>query len=68
MSAPASPSAARILDRCEALGRCSEQPDGLTRVYLSPEQRAADALVQQWMTEAGMDARLDAAGNVVGRY
>src|SRR5207247_6534436 len=62
------PSAARILERCDALARCSEQVDGLTRVYLSPEQRAASALVLQWMRDAGMSARLDAAGNVVGRY
>ncbi|HVP88494.1 MAG TPA: allantoate amidohydrolase [Casimicrobiaceae bacterium] len=62
------PSAARILERCDALARCSEQPDGLTRVYLSPQQRAASTLVLQWMTEAGMNARLDAVGNVVGRY
>jgi len=62
------PSAARILERCEALARCSEQPDGLTRVYLSPELRAASTLVLQWMREAGMAARLDAMGNVVGRY
>jgi allantoate deiminase len=67
MSAP-TPSAARILERCEALARCSEQPDGLTRVYLSPELRAASALVLQWMRDAGMEARLDAIGNVVGRY
>ena len=62
------PSAARILERCDALARCSEQPDGLTRIYLSPEQRAASTLVLQWMRDAGMSARLDAAGNVVGRY
>lgn len=62
------PSAARILERCDALARCSEQIDGLTRVYLSDAQRAANALVLQWMREAGMSARLDAAGNVVGRY
>ena len=67
MNAPA-PSASRILERCDALARCSEQSDGLTRVYLSPEQRAANALVLGWMREAGMSARLDAAGNVVGRY
>jgi len=36
--------------------------------YLSPEQRAANELVTGWMREAGMSARLDAAGNVVGRY
>lgn len=64
----ANPSGARILERCDALARCSEQPDGLTRVYLSAEQRAANALVLDWMEEAGMAARLDAAGNTVGRY
>jgi allantoate deiminase len=67
MTAP-TPSAARILERCDALARCSEQPDGLTRVYLSPELGAASALVLQWMREAGMSARRDAVGNVVGRY
>ena len=62
------PSAARILERCDALARCSEQPGGLTRVYLSDQQRAANALVLRWMEEAGMTARLDAVGNAVGRY
>jgi allantoate deiminase len=56
------------MERCAALARCSEQPDGLTRVYLSPEQRAVNEIVLGWMTEAGMSARLDAAGNAVGRY
>jgi allantoate deiminase len=62
------PSAARILERCDVLARCSEQADGLTRVYLSAEQRAANEHVMSWMREAGMSARLDAVGNVVGRY
>lgn len=61
-------SAERIMARCDELARCSEQPDGLTRVYLSPEQRAANELVLGWMREAGMRARLDAIGNCVGRY
>jgi len=60
--------AQRILDRCDALARHSEQPDGLTRVFLSPEQHAAGALVRGWMGDAGMDTRIDAIGNVVGRY
>jgi allantoate deiminase len=68
MSGSPIPYAKRILDRCEALGRCSEQSDGLTRVYLSPEQRAANAMVLEWMADAGMSARLDSVGNVVGRY
>jgi len=60
--------ARRIYDRCQALACHSEQPDGLTRVFLSPEQRAVDDLVLGWMREAGMEARLDAIGNCVGRY
>ena len=56
------------MHRCDALARLSELPGGLTRVYLSPEQRAANDLVLGWMREAGMSARLDAIGNVVGRH
>ncbi len=58
----------RLMARADALARHSEQPDGLTRVFLSPEQRAASELVMGWMREAGMSVRLDAVGNVVGRY
>jgi allantoate deiminase len=58
----------RILARCDALAAHSEQPDGLTRIFLSPEQRAVDDLVLGWMREAGMRAHLDAIGNCVGRY
>ncbi len=56
------------MQRCEALARHSELPGGLTRVFLSPESRAANEAVLGWMREAGMQARLDAMGNVVGRY
>src|SRR5918911_2925007 len=61
-------SAARIMQRCDALARHSEQPGGLTRVFLSPENRAANELVLGWMREAGLRAEVDAIGNVVGRY
>ncbi len=61
-------SAQRIWDRCEALALCSETTDALTRIYLSEQQRAANALVQAWMQEAGMATHLDAIGNIVGRY
>jgi allantoate deiminase len=62
------PSAQRIWDHCEALARLSETDGALTRVFLSKEQKAASELVLGWMGEAGMSARLDAIGNVVGRY
>jgi len=61
-------SAERIMHRCDALARHSELPGGLTRVFLSPESRAAGDAVLGWMREAGMQARLDAIGNAVGRY
>lgn len=60
--------AARILERIAALARCSEDSHALTRVFMSPEQARASELVLSWMRAAGMTARLDAIGNVVGRY
>jgi len=57
----------RIQDRCDALGRLSEQQGGLTRIFLSDEQREANALVLSWMREAGMKASVDAIGNCAGR-
>jgi allantoate deiminase len=56
------------MQRCDALARHSELPGGLTRVFLSPEGRAAGDAVLGWMREAGMRASLDAMGNAVGRY
>ena len=40
----------------------------LTRIYLTPPHRQAVDHVASWMREAGMSARLDATGSVVGRY
>ena len=56
------------MERCDALARHSELAGGLTRVFLSREQAAANELVLGWMREAGMSARVDAIGNVLGRY
>jgi allantoate deiminase len=61
-------SAERILERCESLAQHSELPGGLTRVFLSPQARAASDKVLAWMRDAGMQAKLDAIGNAVGRY
>jgi allantoate deiminase len=58
----------RIMQRCEALARHSELAGGLTRVFLSPQGRAAGDEVLVWMREAGMQAQLDTIGNAVGRY
>jgi allantoate deiminase len=61
-------SAERIMRRCEALARHSELPGGLTRVFLSPQARAATDEVLGWMREAGMQATLDPIANAAGRY
>jgi allantoate deiminase len=56
-----------LLDRCDELAALSSDPEKLVRVHLSPEHRAANDLVAQWMTEAGMSTWQDAAGNQCGR-
>src|SRR5882724_4129094 len=57
-----------IVGRINQLGAISETPEHLARVFLSPEHRIAADLILSWMREAGMNARLDAIGNVCGRY
>lgn len=60
--------ATRVLNRIDELARCSSDPDALTRVFLSPQHRVANDLVAGWMGQAGMQTRIDAIGNVIGRY
>ncbi|MEK9282888.1 allantoate amidohydrolase [Bradyrhizobium sp. ISRA442] len=57
-----------IVRRINELAAISEETGKLTRIYLSKELRAAADLILGWMREAGMSARLDAIGNVCGRY
>src|SRR6202165_5982924 len=64
----APPLGQEIVRRINALGAISETPDHLTRIFLTPEHRAAADLLLSWMGEAGMRAHLDAIGNVCGRY
>ena len=54
--------------RLDALGTITETPGILTRRYLSPAHAAAMQQVQAWMGAAGMRTRIDAVGNVIGRY
>src|SRR5580692_10198416 len=57
-----------IVGRIGALGAISETPAHLARIFLTSEHRAAADLILTWMGEAGMQAHLDAIGNVCGRY
>ncbi|AKU51487.1 allantoate amidohydrolase [Xanthomonas arboricola pv. corylina] len=69
-SSPVHSSGARAVARCDALGLppYSDTPGGLFRAWLSPAHRAAVAQVGEWMRQAGMQVRLDAAANLIGRY
>jgi allantoate deiminase len=64
----ASPLGEEIVGRINRLAAISEASDNLTRIFLTPEHRAAADLIMGWMVEAGMSAHLDAIGNVCGRY
>lgn len=57
-----------IVRRISDLAAISEEGGSLTRIYLTTELREAADLILSWMREAGMSARLDAIGNVCGRY
>ena len=57
-----------LMARLDDFAGFTDEPGVLTRFYLSGAHRRAAAQLMRWMAEAGMAARLDAAGNVVGRY
>lgn len=56
-----------VLERCDLLARCSEEPDRLTRRFATPALREARDLVRGWMRDAGLATRCDPIGNLVGR-
>jgi len=56
-----------VNDRIERLGQVSAYPWNLTRRVFSPHQAEAEGLVLGWMKEAGLSARRDPAGNLIGR-
>ena len=59
---------AALMQRLDAFAAFSEEGGALTRLFLTPQHRAASDQLMDWMREAGMTATLDPAGTVVGRY
>ena len=49
------------------LSGISESDAFLCRRYLTPEHARANALVGQWMRDAGLEVRVDPLGNLIGR-
>lgn len=56
--------AQHIIDRCRELARITDVPNETTRLFLSPATRDAHILLLRWMREAGLEGRVDDAGNV----
>ncbi|HEY9816517.1 MAG TPA: hypothetical protein V6D20_12075, partial [Candidatus Obscuribacterales bacterium] len=54
------------IDQLAELGRLPH--GGIRRLAFSPEDCQARQRVRQWMEQAGMKVRVDAAGNMIGRY
>jgi allantoate deiminase len=53
--------------RCDELGAISETPGALTRRIATAALAEAGERVREWMTDAGLQTRVDAIGNVIGR-
>ena len=58
----------RLMARLDAFAAFSDEPRRLTRLFLSDAHRRAAQTFIGWCGEAGLEARIDAAGNVVARY
>ncbi|HTS66408.1 MAG TPA: Zn-dependent hydrolase [Candidatus Acidoferrales bacterium] len=55
-----------VIARCRRLAECTEEPGHITRTFLSPPMREVHALAGAWMRSAGLQVRVDAAGNLRG--
>lgn len=59
----------RLSESINRLAKIGKQPSGsICRLAFTPEDLQARYLIQQWMIEAGMTVRTDAAGNLIGTY
>jgi allantoate deiminase len=59
--------AQRVIVRCDELALFTEEPGQITRPYGTPSLIEAREKVALWMSETGMEVRIDAVGNLRGR-
>jgi allantoate deiminase len=57
-----------VIERCQYLAKCSEEPGAITRPFASEAMRCAHERMSEWMREAGMAVRRDNVGNLRGRF
>ena len=60
--------AAKVMQRCDVLAACTEEPGEITRPFASDAMRRAHQYVREWMREAGMTVTRDNIGNLRARY
>ncbi|QDS97111.1 Zn-dependent hydrolase [Adhaeretor mobilis] len=56
-----------VMSRCDELAACSEDPECITRRYLSPPMHDVHDRLSGWMRTANLTTRIDNAGNLIGR-
>ena len=59
---------ARLMWMLDDFARLSDEPDRLTRLYLSPAHKRACEKLIALMHQAGMTVRNDPLATVIGRY
>jgi allantoate deiminase len=57
-----------VIERCQYLARCSDEPGAITRPFASEAMRCAHEVAGEWMRDAGMAVRRDNVGNLRGRF
>jgi allantoate deiminase len=60
--------AEEVIARCKKLASFSEDTGRTRRTFLSPPMRDCHREITRWLTVAGANVRVDAAGNVRGLY
>src|SRR2546423_1425174 len=58
----------QVMERCDLLASCSDEPGSITRPFASDAMRRAQQYVREWMRQAGMTVSRDNIGNLRGRY
>ena len=64
---PPTINATRLNRSLQELGRIGETPEGMQRLAYSPEDVAGRHYVMGLMGRAGLETRIDPAGNIIGR-
>jgi N-carbamoyl-L-amino-acid hydrolase len=59
--------AARLNQTLDELGKFGETPEGMDRLAFSPADIASREYTMGLMREAGLEVRIDTAGNIIGR-